>query len=582
MITSRRLAPVLAHLVRLAIASGLFAFVPLRAADESGAADASVVELPKVEVYGTRDLPKPESWRYAQFGVFEVLSNASDKGSQALLKDFRVFQQALNMMWSVPIKPATSSTLILCGSGGKFDQFLPPKSDTPDADTASLFFGNRDHRAIVIDLQTRDITLEDQGTFKQFEVEANQQLYHEYIHFLFSQGGDRPPAWLEEGLAQIAMSMEISEKSVRFGFIDSTRFPSRQVGSSVGTDDEGDDPEPETSVANRPFNVALSGRQLMKMDKFFAVEHGSAAAINTVGNNLWAKQAYAFVHLCLYGHKRTLQKPFGQFLKRLGSEPPSEALFKECFGKSYNDMLLLLRGYVNTTTFEFYTAEVKPGQELRGTAPEFREATQAEIGRIKGDALLLAGRKEQAHAEYLNAYLRGERDARLLAALGLSESSVGETARARKFLEAAAKQGVAHPAAHIELARLRLAEAVAAPGGKDGISAQQLANVLDPLFTARKQAPPLRDTYETIGEAWSRSAVPPKADNLSVLDEGAQLFPRDAALIYSAASVNAKFGFHEKAAALAKFGLLSATDADTKKRLQALLDTLPAEPAPKA
>ena len=43
----------------------------------------------------------------------------------------------------------------------------------------------------------------------------------------------------------------------------------------------------------------------------------------------WGKQAYAFVHMCLYGRGLKYQKPFLQFITRLDREPLSEALFKE-------------------------------------------------------------------------------------------------------------------------------------------------------------------------------------------------------------------------------------------------------------
>lgn len=61
----------------------------------------------------------------------------------------------------------------------------------------------------------------------------------------------------------------------------------------------------------------------------------SPEAINPLGNNVWAKQSYAFVHMCLYGRGKRYQKPFATFLTRLGKEPVSEELFKECFKMDY-------------------------------------------------------------------------------------------------------------------------------------------------------------------------------------------------------------------------------------------------------
>ena len=60
-----------------------------RAADDAAVAAAGpVVELPKFVVTDSRELPPPESWRYATMPGFEILSNASDKATQRLLRDF--------------------------------------------------------------------------------------------------------------------------------------------------------------------------------------------------------------------------------------------------------------------------------------------------------------------------------------------------------------------------------------------------------------------------------------------------------------------------------------------------------------
>ena len=60
-------------------------------------------------------------------------------------------------------------------------------------------------------------------------------------------------------------------------------------------------------------------------------------------------------------------------------------------------------------------------------------------------------------------YVRGERDPRLLAALGLDEKLAGHDERARKFLEAAAAGIAVRARAWLELARLRFDDAKAKP-----------------------------------------------------------------------------------------------------------------------
>ena len=75
-------------------------------------------------------------------------------------------------------------------------------------------------------------------------------------------------------------------------------------------------------------------------------------AIIMDGNNRWAKQAYAFVHMCLYGLNGKYQKPFATFLQRLAREPASEEMFRQVFNRTYKQMLLELRGYIDFTVYQ--------------------------------------------------------------------------------------------------------------------------------------------------------------------------------------------------------------------------------------
>ena len=55
----------------------------------------------------------------------------------------------------------------------------------------------------------------------------------------------------------------------------------------------------------------------LPMEKFFAVTADATEATNPLGNNRWAKQSYAFVHLCLYGQNGRYKAAFEEFTKRL-------------------------------------------------------------------------------------------------------------------------------------------------------------------------------------------------------------------------------------------------------------------------
>lgn len=558
------------------------------------------VELPIYTVTDSRELPPPEKWYYGRIEGFEVLSNASERSTKHLVGDFQRFSLALSLVWpGVQQRAAVPTALIICGRGQQFDLFVPAEKTGTQRATASLTLRQKEQSAIVIDFQTKVLNLStlegvaaaadaaaaaaasDSGTSGSMgdpgmEVDAYRQLYREYIHFLLSGVEPRGPAWFEEGLAQIFMAMEVTSKSIVVGKVEDPNTISSAQAALNDTGAGGVAPGED-----RDFNAALSKRRLLTMEELFAVTHDSPEATSTIGGT-WAKQAYAFVHWGLYGDDGKHQKEFLTFLHRLDREPVSDALFKECFKRSYKDMGFVLRSYVESTNHKIAGVEANKGTKLPTPPPfELREASEAEVGRIKGDALLLAGNPNGARKAMTIPYIRGERDPQLLAAIGLLERAANDDVRARKFLEGAAQAKVAWPRAYLELAKLRFAEAAAKPAASEGrFSPEQTVTVLTPLFTARTQPPPLAEVYELIADTWARSAVTPGADHLAVLDEGIRYFPRDATLVYATAVQKIRAGLPVEAGKIIALGLRVSTDAATKEKFEKLKASLPAPKEP--
>ena len=551
-----------------------------------------VVELPQFLVTDTRELPPPESWRYAQIPGFEILSNASERESLRLIRDFEAFRQALNLIWPVPQRPQRPTLLILCGRRNAYDAFAPDGPRPPDSASASRFLRNPEHSAIILDLQSKvlDVLGDDVGAdptgatdFSQISVDHNKQLYREYLFHLLGTASPRPPAWFEEGLAQLVMGMKVEKTRIIFGQIEESNSVSASAGAvaavnaAAGSDDPDLTPQPGAPAEDRDFNVALFRRALVPMPVFLSVKHGAPETQNPLGNNRWAKQAYAFVHMCLYGRGGRHQQAFGNYLMRLSrGEEATEQLFKECFKLDYKTMELELRSYIQFTDYQARGIRATKGQSFDFvTQVDFREATQAEVGRIKGEALLLANKAEAARREFVAPYARGERDPELLASLGLVERAAGNDERARKLLEAAfAPTPATRGRAHFELARLRFAAAAANPGAGDKLSPAQAEAILAPLLAARTQPPAIAAVYETMADVWLASGLKPTREQVAYLFEGARQFPRRNPLAYKAATVCAASGYTDEAKALIEYGKGHATNAEQVRQFDALQASL--------
>jgi hypothetical protein len=553
------------------------------------------IELPKFIVTDSRELPPPEKWRYATIPGFEILSNASDRATQRLLRDFSMFRQALGHVWPLSNRLQQPAMLIICGRGNKFDPFVPSahRQVVPESGLASLLLKKGDRAAIVIDLQSTTLNVLN---FEGFElpgsgtdsglvsVEHDKQLYREYVRYLLSASEPRLPAWVEEGLSQIIMKMQFDRRWIQFAKLEDPNTISAQAAmvaeiNALSGDDEDALLLPGAPAEDRDFPAALRRRALVPLERFFAVTHDSKEATNVLGTNIWAKQAYAFVHMCLYGERGKFKKPFATFLQRISREPVSEALFKECFNMTYKQMLMQIRGYCDFTVYEHQEFRSKQDVLIPPPPLELRDATESEVGRMKGEAFVLAGHARAARNELIAPYIRGERDPDLLAALGLYERSDGEEERARKFLEAAHAAKTTRADALLELARFRYADALASPGGENGrFSPVQFSSILEPLLVARRHPPPRVPIYDLIADAWARSDAAPTREDAQVLIDGAILFPARLRLVYQAAVLAAETGEIRPAHALADHGVQYAPDSGTKTRFAELKAALP--PAP--
>jgi hypothetical protein len=536
-------------------------------------ADGPTLELPKLSVNSDAPLPALESWRHARVGNFAVLSNAGDKRTQRLLADFQKFQKAAQLIWQSPVKPVAAASIILCGQDARFDEFVPDDAGAGQSPNPSLFLRNAEQIAIIVDLETTRTMLDDPITglqqnaiFVEYNVDHYRQLYREYAHYLLSQGEVRPPAWLEEGLVQIVMDIDLTDEALILGRIDTDQgIP--VGGQAIGHSDY-DASAPNAVVGEQAFNRVLRNRSLLPFEEFLAITHDSPEAQQPLGNTLWAKQAYAFVHYCLFNQKQQYREAIVTFANRLAQEPVSEKLFKECFGVGYAQMAKEVRNYVYNTRLKYQKYELKPTDLVPPASIVLTEATTAQIGLLKGDALQLAGHREAAFAEYRAAYQRGARDPAILAGLGATFS---DPAMARKFTTEAVRAGVTRPSAYVTLARARLAEFKADPGPDGKLTPTQLSAVLTPLFQARSFPPPLPDVYELIAETWETSSVPAKPEHLAVLDEGVRQFPRDAELLERTARLYVAAGKPDTAASVARLGRRFAANDATRARFDPFL-----------
>lgn len=562
------------------------------------------VSLPPFHVTDSRILPPPEQWRYATVPGVEILSNASDADTTRLVRDFERFRTALNVVWRLPDSVHTPLLLIVCGRDGKFEEFLPPGVDVgSEMSRASVYLHGRLRSAIVVDMEARELSLLssqslddlDDISGRRITVDHDRQLYREYLYHLFNQCEPRLPAWFEEGMAQIVMGMKVAPSLIEFGALPNAirERPFKNVGPDVPTTavaGSGTDavelairaPSHE-SLPDADFTVVLARRGLVPMPEFFSRRHDDPVVKNPIGNNVWSKQAYAFVHLCLFGKDGRWRPRLAELLRRSSDQPVTEALFKECFGLGFKQLGFELRGYIQHVDYEsleFRARKGEPGLLVRRPV-ELRDATPSEVGRIKGLAKRNAGRTEEARLEIIAPYTRGERDPALLVELGLSEQEGGKHDRARALLSAAISGRTGDSRAYLEMARYLYRDALATNRPDAPLGAAQVERIGRLLRLSIALSPRTVPTYDFYAEFLARHPGKPNREELAPLVAGVQLFPHRLGLTYATAVLCANGGIYEAAHSLVDHGIKVARDDATRARFNGLKQKLPrVAPAP--
>lgn len=559
-------------------------------------------ELPTVlenfTVTATRPALEAARWNYSRIDGFEILSSAPENVTRELVRDFNEFVFALHLLSpQLRLQYPLPVTMVICGDIAQLRELVSGSRPSQGSSSLTHFFHGTDRSLILLNAQAQPLKRAN-GTIETAE-EADRRvrlLYSkrargDYLRFLLSRVSPALPEWFQQGAADLYADMRILDDEIAVGRAPAFTLPNRPekapLSQSVGMMrlSDGDSPNPSLQrhpgVAgheNRSGNTEASSRKdaapfldsaALPLAELFGPAQQGRDRI------LWRMECQTFVHWGLHGDNGRHARQMAAFVERARFEPPSEALFRDCFQMSYAEGWQALRTHIEITRAKYFGLRAEKGQKLPRPAPAtVRPATPSEIARLKAEAHELAGRPNEARAELIRAYRRGERDVELLAALGLSDLSAGETARARQFLEAATAQHTRQARAHLALAHLRFDECLARRvQPTDKLAPHQMRSILEPLVAALALAP-ITEGYSLAAEAWLLADAAPSHAQLQGLISGVQLAPRDQELVLRVATLAVNAG-DESAPALIALGLKYSASEMQRRRLEALRPTVP-------
>jgi hypothetical protein len=336
------------------------------------------VVLPPMEVTAPVVRPDGKPWRYAQVSGWEVFSEVSDSRARALLVGLHKFDFALRVIQPRLVAGPDAPLTILFVNAAAYQEIVGPAATDTTAGFSALVRRGR-QSAIVINTEAEfEVLNASEGDEDGNTIDAFRQLNRQYLHHVLSAQDAPLPTWLEEGLAQALTDVEYREAWLTYGKVDTEQnMPGGEQDAPMAIDDF---LAASPALSGLSFKQVFAHRNFMPLAEFFEAKRADGTAPSS--DSAWAKQAYAFVHFCLFGNKLRYQESLAKLATRLQTEPMSEPLFQECFGIGYAKMEKELRGYILHTRMKYQRYDLKPEQRLKPVAIVFRDASPAEVARL--------------------------------------------------------------------------------------------------------------------------------------------------------------------------------------------------------
>ncbi|MDD2763293.1 MAG: hypothetical protein PHE83_04865 [Opitutaceae bacterium] len=245
-----------------------------------------------------------EKWIYARTEHFEMLSCASEWESSKILSKLEQFRATVLAIYPLPRFHDPKATIVLFATDRQFEPYKPLYHGKP-AEAAGYCIGGSDETVIAM---SADYDSE----------QTDEIIFHEYVHLLLAVGGEHPPPWLNEGLAELFSTFAIERGSFKLGL---------------------------EKPAHTEF---LRRRQLMPLGRLFAVTQNSPEYHEGHRRDIFYAESWALLHFLVCGQDRATTLPELQRFTELIATPGRaiDQSFQESFGMGYEEMERELKRYL--------------------------------------------------------------------------------------------------------------------------------------------------------------------------------------------------------------------------------------------
>ena len=277
------------------------------------------------------------SWIRIASPHFEIYTDSGERTARRVLTRF---EQAHRVLSSIGGKaPAAVETRILLFSSARDYATVRPAAHVP------AFYQSGPDRDYIV--------MSSSG-------ELDRIILHEYTHLILNHTWGRLPQWLEEGLADFYSTMDAT------------------IGAPV-----------------EPHVMTLARTKWLTADQLASVTQKSEYYNEAAKTGIFYAQSWALAHMLILGDP--YRGKLTSFMEKLSAGDPPDQAFRASFGRSWQDALADLPGYVRRG-FRTAAIDVPPPDQI--VFSEITDLDPASASQTRGEILLLMGRDREAQRIY--------------------------------------------------------------------------------------------------------------------------------------------------------------------------------------
>lgn len=244
---------------------------------------------------------------------------------------------------------------------------------------------------------------------------AQQLVLHEYVHHLFRAAEQEPPAWFNEGMAELLSTVRTERGQLEIG---------RPLMGRLGV---------------------IHETKLIPLETLFAVDYRSPIYRSNNHTGMFYAESWALLHFWYFGDSGLAPEAVARFTRVAGNGRAAatvdlRAYFRECFGMDYPEMQRRLDAYVSSGQYRYSKQPVPKIDEA--AAYSRRNVPRDELRLRLAELDLRTQQSPAARFALLDAQAKsGTGDPRLFEVLGAAEIVARDEARACEFWEQALTAG---------------------------------------------------------------------------------------------------------------------------------------------